>query len=248
MVIRRTRDNQWRTRFIDQDRVDLIHNGKGEVTLNFLLFGERHIVAQVIETELVVGTVNDVTLVLWFLVLWRHARDNRAYGHTKEFEQWAVPVSITTSQIVVHGHNVNALTRQRVQIRRQSRYQGLTLTGTHLGDAAFMQRDTTDQLDVEMAHPHYAATGFATNSECFWQKIVQRLTFLDSLPEFACFCTQLFIAECFHVFFERVDAGDDLAHTFEFTAVLTAENFAENVTNHEVVSVRKIFWYDDARA
>ena len=138
MVVCRARDNQRRTRFIDQDRVDLIHNGKGEVTLNFLLFGERHIVAQVIETELVVGTVNNVTLVLWFLVLWRHARNDRAYGHTEEFEQWAVPVSITAGQIVVHGHNVNALTRQRVQIRRQSRYQGLTLTGTHLGDTAFM--------------------------------------------------------------------------------------------------------------
>ncbi len=99
-----------------------------------------------------------------------------------------------------------------------------------------------------MAHTHDTTARFTADGKSFWQKIIQRFTFLYGFLEFARFRSQLFIAECFHIFFERIDAGDDLAHTFEFAAILTAENFAENVTNHEVVSVRKIFWYDDARA
>ena len=110
MIICRARDNQWRTRFIDQNRVNLIDNGKGEITLNFLLFRERHIVAQVVETKLIVCAVNDVTLVLWFFILWRHTWYNSTHGHPQEFEQWTIPVTVTASQIVVHGNHMNTLT------------------------------------------------------------------------------------------------------------------------------------------
>lgn len=59
-VICRTRDNERGPRLVDQDAVHLIHDRVVERTLHHV--GERifHIVAQVVETELVIRAVGDV--------------------------------------------------------------------------------------------------------------------------------------------------------------------------------------------
>jgi hypothetical protein len=65
-------DDQRRARLVDQDRVHLVDDGEAELTLQLVLQGEGHVVAQVVEAELVVGAVDDVGLVgeaLLFLAL-----------------------------------------------------------------------------------------------------------------------------------------------------------------------------------
>ena len=56
---------------------------------------------------------------------------------------------------------MHALAGQRIEVHRQGRHQGLTLTGAHLGDLAFVQGHTTNQLHVEVAHAHHPLAGFA---------------------------------------------------------------------------------------
>ena len=56
----RSRDDQGRTCLINQNRVDLIHNGKVVAALYSVARLPRHIVAQIVEAELVVGSVGDV--------------------------------------------------------------------------------------------------------------------------------------------------------------------------------------------
>ncbi len=53
--------------FVDQDRIHLVHDGKAKAALNALLDIQRHVVAQVIKTKFVVGTVGDVAGVGGFL-------------------------------------------------------------------------------------------------------------------------------------------------------------------------------------
>ena len=55
-----TRDDQRCPRLIDQDRVDLVDDGEVVATLHEILECMRHVVAQVVEAELVVGAVGDV--------------------------------------------------------------------------------------------------------------------------------------------------------------------------------------------
>ena len=62
-AIHRPRDDQGSTRFVYQARVDLIHDGIVVPALYAMLGCNRHVVAQVIETELVVRSVGYVGVV-----------------------------------------------------------------------------------------------------------------------------------------------------------------------------------------
>ena len=53
-------DDERRSRFIDQNGVDLVDDGKRMAALDHFLFIDGHVVAEVVEAELVVGAVGDV--------------------------------------------------------------------------------------------------------------------------------------------------------------------------------------------
>ena len=54
------RDDQRRPRFVDQDEVDLVDDRVPQFALDQVLAADHHVVAQVVEPELVVGAVRDV--------------------------------------------------------------------------------------------------------------------------------------------------------------------------------------------
>ena len=56
-------DDERGTGLVDEDRVDLVDDGVVVATLHAVVQAGGHVVAQVIETELVVRTVDDVCLV-----------------------------------------------------------------------------------------------------------------------------------------------------------------------------------------
>ena len=56
----RAADDERRTRFVDQDRIDFVDDGEVVPALHAILQIELHVVAQVVEAELVVGAVGDV--------------------------------------------------------------------------------------------------------------------------------------------------------------------------------------------
>ena len=60
---RRAGDDQRRSRLIDQDAVDLVHDGIVERSLGTLVEVHNHVVPQVIEAELVVGAISDLGLI-----------------------------------------------------------------------------------------------------------------------------------------------------------------------------------------
>ena len=68
----RTGDNKWGTRLINQDRIDLINNREVMPTLHLLLSRPGHIIAQIVEPELVVRAVGDISLVLFTTLLRIH--------------------------------------------------------------------------------------------------------------------------------------------------------------------------------
>ena len=53
-------DDERRPRLVDEDRVDLVHDAEGVAALGLLHVGHGHVVAQVVEAQLVVGPVGDV--------------------------------------------------------------------------------------------------------------------------------------------------------------------------------------------
>ena len=68
----RTRNNQWRSCIIDQNRIHLIHHGKVQFTLNQTFWVQCHIVTQVVETKFIIGTKCDISQVSFtsFFRIW----------------------------------------------------------------------------------------------------------------------------------------------------------------------------------
>ena len=59
-LVGRARDDQRRPGLVDEDGVDLVDDGEDVAALGHELAGAVHVVAQVVEAELVVGAVGDV--------------------------------------------------------------------------------------------------------------------------------------------------------------------------------------------
>ena len=106
---RRTRNNQWRTCIVNQYAIHLIHDGKVVAArLNAIFIAARHVVAQVIKTKLVVGSVCDVTVVgsatvfrIWLVLI------DTVNGQTVEVEDGCHPLTITLCEVVVHRYHVH---------------------------------------------------------------------------------------------------------------------------------------------
>ena len=141
----RTRNNQRSTRIINQYRVYLIDDGIIMFTLYQVFGAGSHIITQVVETELVIGTERDIghvctttcSRVRLMLV-------DTIYAQTMEHIERAHPFRVTFSQIIVHGYYMNTVTGQCVQKYRQSSYQCLTFTGRHFGNLTLMQHYATE--------------------------------------------------------------------------------------------------------
>ena len=80
-------DDQRRARLIDQDRVDLVDDAEIEAAHHALVLVRHHIVAQVIESEFVIGTVGDVGGKRFLLFLVRHLRQIAAHRQAEEAMQ-----------------------------------------------------------------------------------------------------------------------------------------------------------------
>ena len=181
-----TGDNQRCTRLVDQHAINLVDDGEEMTALYAILRRNRHVVAQVVETEFVIGAVGDVAGVLRATFAEIHVMLDAADGETEELVDFPHPFRVAESEIVVDGHQVNPLADQRIQIDRHGCHQRLALAGRHLGDFAQMQRDTADKLHVIGHHlptqikstdipgsPAQASASFFTHGERFRQDFVQ---------------------------------------------------------------------------
>ena len=130
--LRRPRNDQRRARLVDEDVVHLVHDREVELSLHVFLERELHVVAQVIEAELVVRTVGDVREIR-FLALDRAKAleavvldqifgivkeacvvDDRCHAETQGVINRSHPLHVTPRQVVVHGDEVRALSPECV--------------------------------------------------------------------------------------------------------------------------------------
>ena len=137
------------------------------MTLHSVFQSKREVVAEVIETEFVVGTVSDIATVGGALLFGALRVANDTDRQTEKTIDRPHPLGVTLREIFVDGDDVYALSGQRIQVGRQSRHQSLAFTGAHLGDAPSMQRHATDQLHIEVPHAEHASGGLADDGKGF---------------------------------------------------------------------------------
>ena len=174
-----------------------------------VLEGPRHVVAQVVEAELVVGAVGDVAAVRLAPPFRRHLGKDLADAEAEEAVHPAHPVRVTAGEVVVDGDDVHAVPGERVQVRRQGGHQRLALTGLHLSDVAQVQRGSAHQLHLVVELAEGPPGRLAHDRERLRQQVVQRLAVGVALLEGVGERAQLCVAELDVVIFERLDVLGD---------------------------------------
>ena len=188
-----TADDQRGACLVDQDGVHLVDDGVRQCTLHTIGRLVHHVVAQVVKTVFVVGTVGDVTAVGSLLVFAGHLRQVDAHAQTQEVVQTPHPLGVTLSQVIVDGHDVHAVAAQGIQIDRQGGGEGLAFAGAHFGDLALVQGHASHQLHIEVTHAHHPFRPFSHHRKRLGQKFIQRRTLRQPLAEQVGFATQLVV-------------------------------------------------------
>ena len=145
-------NNQRRPRFIDQDRIDLIDDRKIQAAHDALALGRDHVIAQIIETEFVVGTVRNVRCKCFLFLVVRHLRKIAADRETEKGMQPPHPFRMELREIVIYRNDMYAFARKCIKVRRQGCDQRLALSGSHFRDLAVVQHHAANHLHIEMAH------------------------------------------------------------------------------------------------
>jgi len=108
-VVSRPGNDQRRARFVDQNRVDLVDYGIRQIPLHPLIGMESHVVAQIIEAELVVRPVRDRAFVGALAIGVIHAAQHDADGHVEGVVDLPHPLRVATRQIIVDRDDVHGV-------------------------------------------------------------------------------------------------------------------------------------------
>ena len=140
----RTRNNERGTGIVDQHGVDLVDDGVVMGALHKVGWRNRHIVTQIVETELIVGTKGNISLISLTtrfgvgLVL-----VDTVDTQTMEHIERTHPLRVTLGQIVVYRDDVNTITSEGIEKHGEGSHKGLTFTSGHLGNLSLMENETT---------------------------------------------------------------------------------------------------------
>ena len=232
VVVRLAGDDERRARLVDQDGVHFVDDRVVEASLHALVDGEHHVVAQVVEAELVVGAVRDVGAVRGLLFgVTLHGQVD-ADRQAEEFVDAPHPVRVALGEVLVDGDDVHALARERVEIGGKRRHQRLAFAGAHFRDLAVVQRHAADELDVEVAHRERSLAGLAHDRERIGQHVVERLAAGNPRLELVGLAAQLVVGQLGDGGLERVDGAHDLGVLLEQALVAAAEDAGQDVGDH----------------
>ncbi len=208
LVVGGARDDKRRARLIDQNGIDFVDNAESMAALDHLAQLIFHIVAQIVEAELIVRAVSDVggiggaALGIFFAV------HDGADGQPEKSIDAPHPFGVAAGEIIVDGDDMDALARERVEIGGERRDKRLAFAGSHLGDGAFMQHHAADELNIEMTLAQHAPRGFAHRRKGGDENIVERLALGERGAEFIGPGAQLRIGQPAHFGFEFIDGRD----------------------------------------
>ena len=225
-------NDQRRARLVDEDGVHLVDDREVERALHALADRIHHVVAQVIEAELVVGAVGDVGGVGGLLLVVRHARQVAAGGEPEEAVDAAHPLGVAAGEVVVHRDHMHPTARQRVEVGGQRGDQRLALAGAHLGDLAVVQHHAADELDVEVAHAVHPLASLAHHGEGFGQQRVERLAVGHALAELRGLAAQRLVGQRGDLGLEGVDLAHGVHVLADEAVVATTEDFLEQAGDH----------------
>src|SRR5262245_18791393 len=98
-----------------------------------------------------------------------------------------------------------------------------------------MKNDATDELHVKMTHVQNTFAGFPYDSECLWQKFLERFSICEALFEFGCFGSELVVVKGGNLVFQLVDLQNERLDLFNLTSIVRTYTFLEERIEHRRV-------------
>ena len=217
-------DNEGRPGLVDENGVHLVHDGEGVAPLDQLLGVNAHIVPEVVEAHLVVGSVGDVGGVGLLALLGGQPVDDEAHLEPQEAVDLAHPLAVALGQIVVDGDDMHALPRQGVEVGGQGGHQGLALAGLHLGDAALVEDDAAHQLHPVGPEAQHPVRRLPDGGEGLGENVVQGLAVLEAVLELLGFPLELGVAHGLVLVGHGLNFIRDGSNGFQLPGAVVAEN------------------------
>ena len=249
IIVSWPRDDQGCPSLVDEDVVDLVHDGVVQPALGLLHLlgkpvvspsGHSHVVTQIVEAELVVGAIGDVAGIGPLPFVRLHARLDGTDRQPEAHVEGAHPLHVAASQIVVDGDDMHPLALERIEVGRQRCHQRLALAGDHFGDRARVQHHAADQLDIVVPHAEEPSPRLTADGEGLHQQVVNRLTSFQPPFKFGCLGPQLGIGHCLVAWLERVDRLDLRLEPFEVPGVRGTEESGDEPFNAASDGRRKV--------
>ena len=144
----------------------------------------------------------------------------------------AHPLRVALGEVVVHGDDVDAIARERIEVGGADRGQGLALAGLHLHYPAAVKHDPAEDLDVEGPLAEHPPGGLADQGEGLGQKLVESLARLVPGLELFGLLGELLGPERDRPGFLRVDLMKEGEQGLYIAFLLGPEEQGENVKTH----------------
>ena len=119
---------------------------------------------------------------------------------------------------------MNALARERVQVRRKGGNEGFTFTCFHLGDTSLMKDDSADNLYRKVLHAQHAPARLAARRERLGQKIVERFAVGKTLLKESGLVFELALAHFGVLVLKRKHLVADRLHALNLALAVVAEH------------------------
>ena len=218
-------DDQRCARFVDENRVDFVDDRKVVSALDLVCLRRGHVVAEVVEAELVVRSVGDVGEVIdtLFSTRWSMPWRNQSDRQSEVTMDSTHPLGMELGEVVVDRDDVHSLARKGIQVGRERGDEGLSFTRLHFGHPTGMESSTAHQLNVEVTLTNHTACGLPHHREGLDHQVVNVLSALDPRAEFGGLGAQGIVAEGLHLRFEGVDLRHDSSKRLDLLALAGTE-------------------------
>ena len=223
ILVGRSGYNQRCPRFIDQNIVDLVDERKVQRSLRLLIrllktiiapSCRSHIVTQIVETKLVVGSIRNIAIVSGLFPRNTLVGLDRVDRQSQTHVERPHPFHITTGQVIVYRYNVHTFIGNGIEIRRQCGDKRLTLTRHHFGDCTTVQHHAPNQLHVIMTHTQKSLTGFSTCSKRLKQYVIFGFACLETFTKAHRLLFQLLIGHRRKLGLQTVDRINSILQAF----------------------------------
>ena len=202
-------NDERRAGLVYEDAVNFVNNREIQGALNLAIDRSFHVVAEVIEAELAVGPVGDVTGVVVFSLGGLHADSDVPYRDTKEFEYGFGEIGADPDKVVIGRDQVSVHAFQSGHIYRRIARYGLSLAGGLFGNRTFVKHHARNELHVELVMVLRPPRRFSHQCEDLRFDLLARLALSKSAAQLCAASEQLLVRKGAHLRLERVDLRDD---------------------------------------